>query len=256
MRVTSLIPPTAQILTLAYATLCIFIAGIIRGYSGFGFSLLAVTSISILMPPAQIIPSIFLMEVAASVSLLPEVWRDIHWRPLVWLSAGCLVGTPFGVYALAHAPVAPMTLALAVFVLISALMLAQGHRLQRLPGPLTTFATGAASGVFNGGFGMGGPPVVLFFFSSPTGAAAGRATLIAFFLLTDLVGLAWQSGNGLITIKSLWLSALFMPPLLAGIWLGNRSFKTADPAAVRIWVLRLLMLLALLAGVRALLHWN
>ena len=92
-----------------------------RGYSGFGFSLLAITSLSLLLPPAQTVPSIFIMEVAASLHLLPSVWRDIHWRALLWLAIGSLVGTPFGVYALAHVPAAPMTLALAVFVLIAAM---------------------------------------------------------------------------------------------------------------------------------------
>ncbi len=242
-----------QILVLVYAVACVFGAAVVRGYSGFGFSLLAIIALSLLMPPAEIVPSIFLMEVAASLHLLPGVWRDIHWRALLWLAIGCLVGTPFGVYALAHVPAAPMTLALAVFVLVAAVLLAQGYALKSMPGPVATFATGTASGLFNGGFGIGGPPVILFFFSSPAGAAAGRASIIAFFLMTDVTGLAWQGWNGLITFATFWHALLFLPPLFAGIWLGNRSFKQADPAAFRRWVLRLLMLLAVLTGGRALL---
>ena len=46
---------------------------------------------------------------------------------------------------------------------------------------------------------------------------------------------------------------MFLPPLFAGIWLGNRSFKGADPAVFRRWVLRLLMFLAALTGAQALL---
>ena len=163
-----------QALILVYAVACIFGAAVVRGYSGFGFSLLAIISLSLLLPPTEIVPSIFIMDVAASMHLLPGVWRDIHWRPLLWLAVGCLVGTPFGVYALAHVPPAPMTLALAVFVLIAAILLARGYALKSLPGPAATFATGTASGLFNGSFGIGGPPVILFFFSSPAGAAAGR----------------------------------------------------------------------------------
>ena len=240
-----------QLLILACAVACVFGAGVVRGYSGFGFSLLAVTSLSVLLPPAQIVPSIFIMEVAASLHLLPGAWHDIHWRALLWLGIGCLVGTPFGVYALAHVPAAPMTLALAAFVLIAAVLLARGYALKRFPGAGATFATGVASGLCNGGFGIGGPPVILFFFSSPAGAAAGRASLIAFFLLTDLVGLAWQGWNGLLTPTTLWRALLFLPAMLAGVWLGNRSFRTADPARFRRWVLRLLMALAVLSGASA-----
>ncbi len=241
-----------QALTLVYAVACIFGAAVIRGYSGFGFSLLAITAMSLLLPPAETVPSIFIMEVAASLHLLPGVWRDIHWRSLLWLSIGCLIGTPAGVYALAHAPSAPMTLALSVFVLVSAVLLAQGYTLKSMPGPATTLATGTASGLFNGSFGMGGPPVILFFFSSPAGAATGRASIIAFFLLTDITGLAWQGTEGLLHPATLWRALLFLPALLAGVWLGNRGFRNANPETFRCWVLRLLMLVAILTGARAL----
>jgi uncharacterized protein len=86
------------------------------------------------------------MDIAAGLHLLPGVWRDIHWRALLWLTIGCLVGTPVGVYALAHVPAAPLTLALALFVLTAALLLARGYALKSFPGPAATFATGAASG--------------------------------------------------------------------------------------------------------------
>ncbi len=243
-----------QLLALVYAVTCIFGAAVVRGYSGFGFALLAVTSLSLLLPPTQIVPSIFIMDVAASLHLLPGVWRDIHWRALLWLAAGCLVGTPLGVYALAHVPAAPMTLALAVFVLITATLLARGYALKSLPGPAATFATGTASGLLNGSFGICGPPVILFFFSSPAGAAAGRASMIAFFLMTDLTGLAWQGESGLLSVATRWHALIFLPPLTAGIWLGNRGFRRADPVDFRRWVVRLLMLLAVLAGAKALMQ--
>jgi uncharacterized membrane protein YfcA len=240
-----------QILILLYALVCVFGAAVVRGYSGFGFSLLAITSLSLLLPPAESVPSIFIMEVAASFHLLPGVWREIHWRALLWLTVGSLVGTPFGVYALAHVPSAPMTLGLAVFVLIAAILLARGYALKSLPGPTATFATGVSSGLFNGSFGIGGPPVILFFFSSPAGAAAGRASMIAFFLITDVMGLAWQGWSGLISVTTLWRALVFLPALTGGIWLGNRRFLTADPVNFRRWVLRLLMMLAVLTGAKA-----
>lgn len=241
-----------QILISAYAVACIFGAAIVRGYTGFGFSLLSIVALSLFLPPTEIVPSIFIMEVAASLHLLPGVWRDIHWSALLWLFLGSLLGTPFGVYALAHVPAAPMTLALAVFVLIAASLLAWGYALKSLPGPAVTFATGTASGLFNGGFGIGGPPVILFFFSSPAGAAAGRASMIAFFLMTDVTGLAWQGWNGLLSAATVWRALLFLPPLAAGVWLGNRGFLKADPQDFRRWVLRLLMTLAALTGAKAL----
>ena len=39
-----------------YSMLCVFGAAIVRGYSGFGFSLLAITSLSLVLSPAETIP--------------------------------------------------------------------------------------------------------------------------------------------------------------------------------------------------------
>ena len=67
-----------------------------------------------------------------------------------------------------------------------------------------------------------------------------------------MTGLAWQGWSGLLSVTALWHALLFLPALIGGIWLGNRGFMNADPADFRRWVLRLLVVLAALAGGRAL----
>ncbi len=230
---------------LAYAITCIFLAAIVRGFSGFGFSLLSITSLSLILPPAQVVPSIFMLEVAASIRLLPEVWKDIHWRSLAPLLLGCLVATPFGVWLLANIPAPPMQIALGIFVFIATVLLWFGFALKSMPGAIASTAAGAASGFANGAFGIGGPPVILFYFASPAGNIAGRASLIAFFLATDIIGLSFQSREGLVTWDAAQRALIFLVPLLVGIWIGTRGFKTANPETFRKIVL---IILALLAG--------
>src|SRR5262245_31414435 len=104
-------------LILVTGSIFVFLAAIVRDYAGFGFSLLVITALSLLMPPATFIPAIFMLEIAASLHLLPGIWRDVHWRSLAPLIVGCIVGTPLGVWFLANMPVPPMQVALAVFVL-------------------------------------------------------------------------------------------------------------------------------------------
>lgn len=229
----------------------VFLAAIVRGYSGFGFSLLAITSLSLIFPPAQIIPAIFLLEIAASLHMLPSIWRDVHWRSLAFLLAGTVAGTPLGVHALANVPQAPMTLALAVFVLVATALLWRGFALKSMPSGPATLAVGAATGVANGAFGIGGPPVILFYFASPAGHAAGRASLVAFFMLTDITGLLFLSREGLVTREAGVLALAFLPALGLGVWLGSRIFTTADPARFRQIVLVILAGLALMTAAKA-----
>ena len=240
-------------LELAYAIVIIFLAAIVRGFSGFGFSLLAITALSLIYTPAEIVPSIFMLELAASINLLPSIWKDIHWRSLGPLTLGCLFATPVGVWFLAHIAPAPMQLALAIFVLVATGLLWWGFALKSMPGTLASTAAGAASGLANGAFGIGGPPVILFYFSSPAGVAAGRASLVAFFLATDFIGLANQSYQGLITWDAAYRALAYLPALLAGVWVGARSFKSVDQAMFRKVVLALLAVMAMAIGVKAIL---
>ncbi len=171
---------------LALSSLFVFLAAIVRGYAGFGFSLLVITALSLLMAPATIIPTMFMLEIAASLHLLSTIWKDIHWRSLAPLIIGCMIGTPLGVWLLANIPAPPMQVALALFVLTAVCFLWQDFALKTMPSTVASGAVGTASGLANRAFGIGGPPVILFYFASPAGTVAGRASLIAYFLMTDV----------------------------------------------------------------------
>ena len=92
----------------------VFLAAIVRGFSGFGFSLLAISGLTFIYAPAEVVPTVFLLEIAASLHMLPSIWNEIQWRSL-----GCLIATPIGAYALASVPAGPMQIALSIFVLVS-----------------------------------------------------------------------------------------------------------------------------------------
>ena len=229
----------------------IFLAAIVRGFSGFGFSLLSITAISIIMPAREIVPTIFLLEVSASINMIPSIWRDIDWRGIAFLLLGYVIALPFGVYALANVPAPPMNVALGLFVIVTGIMMLKGFRLEKTPGAPAIIATGAGSGLLNGAFGTGGPPVVLFYFSTPAAAAVGRASVIAFFLSTDTLGLADLGYNRLVTVQSFAQFIAWLPALLLGVAVGAKGFKHMDPAKFRRAVLIILVALAVVTLVKA-----
>lgn len=79
-------------LTLAFAWAVVFAAGIVRGFAGFGFSALCVAGLSLFLPPAQVVPPVFMLEVLASVTLLRGALRDVDWRWLGWRSRAHTMG--------------------------------------------------------------------------------------------------------------------------------------------------------------------
>jgi uncharacterized protein len=77
-----------------------------------------------------------------------------------------------------------------------------------------------------------------------------RATLIAYFLFTDLYALAWAGSKGLLGSAAWPLILVALPYSLAGVWLGQRLFLRLDDARLRSLIWRLLALLGAL-GVAA-----
>src|SRR5205823_2034361 len=129
-------------------------------------------------------------------------------------------------------------------------LLWRGFALKKIPGAVGSIGVGAVSGLCNGAFGLGGPPVILLYFSTPAAHAVGRASLIAFFFATDTIGLVLLAREGLVTWDAFARTAIFTIPLILGVWLGARSFKTADPMMFRKIVLVLLALLAALTAAK------
>lgn len=174
----------------AYALGCVFVAALARGFSGFGFTLLAIMSLSFVLPLSTIVPAMFVLEIAAGLKLLPSIWGHVHWRSIRVLVVTSILATPVGAYLLASLPGDYVKVILAVLIVMCCLALITGFKLQRMPWFLQTVATGAGAGVLNGSLGLGGPPVIVFFLGTmwerpcrsagPVGWAAQKAGILWF----------------------------------------------------------------------------
>ncbi|GCL64041.1 sulfite exporter TauE/SafE family protein [Pseudaquabacterium pictum] len=212
------------------------LAFVVRGVSGFGSSMVGIGGLSLLLPPQQVVPAFLALELLTTAHLLPGVWRQIDWRSLRWVIGGCLLATPLGLTLLAGLDAGTMRLGVSLCLLvIAALMLsglAQRWAPRQTPGPLGALAVGAVSGALNGAVGISGPPAIVFYFAT-TAAATSRATLIAYFLFTDVWALALAGGAGLLKSAALPLIVAALPWSLAGIWLGSRLYLRLDEAQLR-----------------------
>jgi uncharacterized membrane protein YfcA len=235
-------PQTPAEFILSFAI--ILLAGYVRGYGGFGFSMITVVGLTLLFPPAVVVPVVLLLEVLASAFLIAGVWHKINWPALLWLSIGVLAGTPAGVWLLGFLPEHLLKICIAIIIGVLAMLMRMGFRIERKIGKGGTLATGVASGVINGSSALGGPPVVLFFFSSAGGADASRASLIAFFLGTDIIAAGVCAVAGLLSVQTLRICLVFLLPMGIGLATGKRSFMQADQTDFRKKVMLYLILLA------------
>jgi uncharacterized membrane protein YfcA len=236
---------------LAYVAVSVFLAGIVRGATGFGFSMIMIVLLTLVYAPAEVVPVILLWEVLASVGHLPFVYRQVDWKSLRWLALGVLAGTPVGVNFLVNVPPEPMRIVINAVVLALTVMLFWGFYPRKSPTPGGTIGIGVLSGVINGASANGGPPVILFFLSSPAGSAVGRASLIVFFLFTDVFASFFYWQKGMIDGNTLYFTAVFLLPLGLGMLAGSRLFAAIDEKRFNAAVLCLLMAISVIALVRS-----
>jgi len=242
--------PDLPLWQLILASLIVFGAAIMRGFSGFGFSALTVTSLALFVSPKLIVPVIFLLEIAASIHLLPGVLRQIERKLLLHLSIGMMLFTPGGVWLLAHLDADYTRLVISGLVLLIALILLAGIE-QKRDRPALPFMTGCVSGVVNGAAAIGGLPVVLMMLYSGKSAIATRATLVAYFVVTDIYAMAWMGHQDLLTAEVISLSLLVLLPMVAGIVLGSWLFKRSGQGSFRKLALVLLLVVSTIGLVRA-----
>ena len=238
--------------TLMFCLLAVFVGAYLKGYTGFGASMLWVTSLSLVLPPLQVVPMVLMFEVASSVFLLPRIWKDVRWNSIMALLIGTWIATPLGIFALSNLPATPIRLGLALVVFVAALLILRGFALQREPKTPVTVGVGLMAGALNGSMGIVGPPVILFYFSSPIGVVAGRASIITYFIGTDAVGTIMFAAQGLIDQSVIWRTIAFLPLMILGVAIGHQGFLRTDAETFKKLALFVLMALSIFLFARAL----
>lgn len=228
-----------------FGVLVVFVAAAVRGYAGFGFSALCVASLSFVMPMSSLVPVILMMEVAASVLLLPSIWPDIRWRFVLGLTLSSAIATPLGIAALQHLP-AQLVLAMVLLVIVLACaLLMRGFQLSGEQPVWRIGVVGFVAGAVNAAGAVGGLIYSLFLMADGMPPRAFRASLAMLFLLVDLVATLMMTQAGLATTYHLSLLAVLLVPLALGLMIGSRLFSSASPEGFKRFVLSLLLMIAL-----------
>ena len=236
----------------AYALAAVLGAGVVRGYTGFGFSALVMLSVSLVVAPARLLPVVLLLEIAASAWMIPRVLAAVDWRRLSLLLAGMAVSTPLGVHLLATLPEDVTRLVVSAIVLATSLAIALGLTVPDRGGHVLPVGTGLVAGGANGAAGVGGLIVVTMFMSTRAAVVTTRATLVTLVFATDVLAVGAAAWEGLVDAATLVAWGVLALPLVAGVTIGGRLFLGTTPERFRRVVLGILVVLSLAGIARAL----
>lgn len=231
-----------------------FTAGLVRGYSGFGFAMLLALGLMTRLPPAEAVPVALLLDVACSISLWPGALRDFH-RGVLWrLLLGMLLAVPLGAWLLAWMPARVMA------PLVAACCLAGGLLVLWKPGqskpvcPGMALPAGLASGLATTMASAGGPPLILYLLRSGLDARQLRGTAVLFFVVSSACALFGLGAAGVLGGDQLLLALQLAWPALIGNLLGQWLHPRWQPLSLQVLVGGLLVLLSAVSLGNALLR--
>lgn len=228
--------------------------GLVRGYSGFGFALVAVPVLNLGFPPTMTVPSVLLVEFAIGLFTVRGERAHIDWKILGILLCGTIVGTPLGALLLSQSPAEVTRLAVAIVALIAAFLLWRRPRLST-SGRLWPFMGGGLfSGILNGGTALSGPPAILVLLGSSLPEQSVRAILIAFILFSAALGIGITAAFGLQDGASLARASVMAPAVALGTTVGIMFFKNLPARLYRMSSLVVLMMVSVMT--MGLIIWN
>ncbi len=209
---------------LVFLAAVLFAAGFVRGYTGFALSALAMVIAGPVFGPIFLIPVLFWQEISSSLLMLKSGWSQADRPMAVLLVLGSAVAMPFGISLTKSISVdVSAVIALSVIMVLAILQLAK-VRFSFLDNRPGMFATGVVAGLVTGVSGAGGMVVALFALATNKSAAAVRASLVLYLLLSACVSFFTYTLMGVMTWAAVISALILLPVTLIGVLVGQRLF--------------------------------
>lgn len=219
--------------TLAALAGVALVAGLARGFSGFGAALIFMPVASALIGPKLAAVTLFFSDAVMGLAMVPPALRIADRREAATMALGTALGAPLGTAVLAYAD--PLTVRWIVVGLVGAMftLLLSGWRYQGEPSPPLTIGTGFVGGLSGGAAQVGGPPVVAYWLGGQKDVARIRANIVVYFALGSVITAVNYGLAGILDLTGAGLALIVGPVYGLGLSCGTRLFGRADDALFR-----------------------
>ena len=230
----------------------VFIASIIRGFNGFGFSATCISGFSFIIPAIQIVPIILILEVFISIFMIPYIWNKIDWNFVFKLLIGIAIGSPIGLYLLKYLSPETTHLYVCLIIIFFSILLMKGYVNKKIDNNQSKIFTGIISGTLNGLTTLGGMPVALFLLVTSIQPTVIRGSLAALFLLTDIYAFILSYFGGIVDMTTIYRTLPLIIVLPLGVFIGNKFFIKSKEKVYRKVVFNFLIIISIFGILRIL----
>ena len=241
-----------SIIEISLIVFTVFIASIIRGFNGFGFSATCISGFSFILPAIEIVPIILILEVLISIFMAPYVWNKIDWNFVLKLLIGIAIGSPVGLYLLKYLSPETTHLYVCLIIIFFSLPLMKGYTNRNINNDQSKILTGVISGALNGLTTLGGMPVALFLLVTSIQPAVIRGSLAALFFLTDVYAFILSFFGGIVDMTTIYRTLPLIIILPIGVSIGNKFFIKSKEQLYRKVVFYFLIVISIFGILRIL----
>lgn len=213
----------------------VLVAGLMRGFAGFGSAMLMAPVFAVLFGPTDMIATVVAIELAVSLQLFPAARRECDWRIIGPMSVVACVAMPFGAWLLANVDKNLIVKVVSGIIVVFVLMMAAGLRYRGERSVAAGMAVGAMSGVMMATTSVGGPPVLMYLLAGNDPPARHRANIITYYMATQIPLILIMFWYGLAGIDAILRGIVLLPLMLVGAWIGGSCSTRATSASIAMW---------------------
>ena len=222
-----------------------FVAAYVTGVAGFAFGIVAAAIWLHALTPIQATTLIVAYALIVQGYAVWKLRRAINVRRLLPFVLGSAVGIPAGIAVLNWASASDLRVAVGLLIVLFSLynLIAPSMPHVKRAGPALDAAAGVMNGLLGGATGLAGIVLVIWCAVRGWTREEQRAVFQPAAVATFLMTIMWLGGAGVLTADVARLFLIGLPALIAGTWLGWKSYGRLDEAAFRKVVLGVLVVL-------------
>ncbi len=111
-------------LSLLFPIAIVIAAGLVRGFAGFGAAMIIMPGLSLFYRPIDALAILTVIDIPATLQLLPAAVRHARWQQVLPLASGAAVAVPLGLWIMVSVDREVMRRLIAAMVLIYVSVLA------------------------------------------------------------------------------------------------------------------------------------
>lgn len=217
----------------------VFFAALIQSVSGFGFALMSVPLMVLII---DLRVAVVVSALVGTLSASGQAWQSRHQRDRIltrrFIISSC-IGAPFGLAAFVWVPQDVLKVVLGIAVLFGVVVLSRGLDMRSTHHSFD-WLMGVLSGVLLMATSTNGPPLVFTLHARRINPQTFRATLNSVFAVTGIISVGLFLVSGKMSNQILIISAIAIPIMIFGVYLGTLLRRVIAPERFRLIVLVLL----------------